>query len=130
MEGEPTAACLAKELFAQHVRYGDWVSFPGRSPEHPDIDAVLARADAREDGGGRLSGVFVNTGSRLQTLTASDWDPQLAGCREVLRLDSGTGDRVVREPFEGTVRLEGYGVAVVSTAPSAAIAASGLERRR
>jgi len=116
-EGEPTAACLAKELFAQHVRHGDWVSFPERRLDNPDLDAVVSRRD-----GGPLSGVFVNTGARPQTLAAADWDQELKGCREVLRLDAGTGGRIVREPFDGTVRLDGYGVAVASTAPSEAIA--------
>jgi hypothetical protein len=126
MEGAPTPACLAKELFAQHVRHGDWVSFPDHSPDRPEIDAAVAWTDA-----GRLSGVFVNTGARAHALTVADWDPQLAQCREVLRLDTGTGERIVREPFNGTVRLDGYGVAVVSTAPSAALlaAAPGLQSR-
>ena len=30
ISGEPTPACLAKQLFAQHVRYGDWIRFPSR----------------------------------------------------------------------------------------------------
>jgi hypothetical protein len=124
MEGEPTAACLGKELFAQHVRHGDWVSFPSRNADHPDIDAIVARAD-----GGRLSAVFVNTGTKLQTLVASEWQPELVACSEVLRLDASTGERVVREPFNGLVRLDGYGVAVLSTAPSAAVATSEPERR-
>ena len=28
IDGEPTPACLAKQLFAQHVRYGDSIRFP------------------------------------------------------------------------------------------------------
>jgi hypothetical protein len=124
MAGDPTPACLAKELFAQHVRHGDWVSFPDPRPDQPDIDVVVARSDA-----GRLSGVLVNTGPRPLALAAADWDPELAGCRHVLRLDSSTGDRIVREAFDGTVRLDGYGIAVVSNAPSRAFAAAegGLE---
>ena len=73
---------------------------------------------------GRLSGVFVNTGARPRPWPSRTGTRSCNGCREVLRLDAGTGGRVVREPFNGTVRLDGYGVAVVSTAPSAAIAAS------
>jgi hypothetical protein len=99
------------------VRHGDWLSFPDHSPDRPEIDAVVAWSDA-----GRLSGVFVNTGARAHVLTAADWDPKLAQCREVLRLDTSTGERIVREPFNGTVRLDGYGIAVVSTAPSPALA--------
>ena len=124
MEGEPTAACLAKQLFAQHVRHGDWVSFPGRHADHPDIDAVVAWR--RRDG--RLSGVFVNTGARPQTLAASDWDRSLRAAARCCGSTPSTGDRVVREPFDGTVRLDGYGVAVVSTAPSDAIAGEAPDR--
>jgi hypothetical protein len=120
MEGEPTAACLGKQLFAQHVRLGDWVSFPGGHAEHPDVDAIIAWSDDAA-GNGRLSGVFVNTGANAQVLSIRDWEPGLQGCRVLLRLDTGTGDRVACEPFDGTVRLDGYGIAVVSTAPSDAM---------
>jgi hypothetical protein len=34
----------------------------------------------------------------------------------VLRLDTGTGGRVVREAFRGTINLDGYGIAVLSNA--------------
>ena len=101
MNGDPTPACLAKQLFAQHVRYGDWIRFPRRHPETPDVDAVVAW-----DGNGRRSGVFVNMGSRPRQMTVADWDEGLSACSAVLRLDSSTGDRVVREPFDGTVRIE------------------------
>ena len=117
-EGQPTPACLAKQLFAQHVRRGDWVSFPDRRPDIPDLEAIVAWSDD-----GRLSGVLVNTGARPRTLAASDWDPVLEGCREVLRLDAGTGGRIVREPFGGKIRLNGYGLAVITNAPSEALLA-------
>ena len=121
-DGEATPAGLAKQLFAQHVRQGDWVSFPARCPDATDIDAVVAWDDA-----GRLSGLFVNTGARSHELRVAEWDPGLGGCREVLRLDASTGNRIVRAPFDGTVRLDGYGLAVVTTARCAALlAASGL----
>jgi hypothetical protein len=118
-EGRPTAACLGKQLFAQHVRRGDWVSFPARPPDLPDLDALVAWSDE-----GRLSGVIVNTGARPHTLTAADWDRDLAGCREVLRLDTSTGGRILREPFDRKIHLDGYGLAVVTNAPSEAILAS------
>src|SRR5262245_47101817 len=54
--GEPTFACLAKQLFAQHVRYGDWLHFPIDRNEPGNIDAVVAWS---EDG--RRSCVFVHT---------------------------------------------------------------------
>jgi hypothetical protein len=109
MNGDPTPACLAKQLFAQHVRYGDWIRFPRKHPETPDVDAVVAGDD-----NGRRSGVFVNMGSRPRQVTVADWDTDLSACNEILRLDSSTGDRVVREPFRGTVHINGYGIAVVT----------------
>jgi hypothetical protein len=109
MHGEPTPACLAKQLFAQHVRFGDWVSFPGVLPDNPDVEAVIVW-DSNNDG--RRSGVFVNTGPQPRTLVVSD--PK--DCGQVLRLDTGTGGRVVREAFRGTINLDGYGIAVLSNA--------------
>jgi hypothetical protein len=109
--GEAMPAGLAKELFAQHVRYGDWIRFPGSRVHHPDVEAVVASDDA-----GRRSGVFVNTSNRPRALNVGDLDKDLLASREVLRVDVETGNRIVREPFDGTVRLGGYGVAVVTNA--------------
>jgi hypothetical protein len=66
--------------------------------------------DSNNDG--RRSGVFVNTGPQPRTLVVSD--PK--DCGQVLRLDTGTGGRVVREAFRGTINLDGYGIAVLSNA--------------
>jgi hypothetical protein len=113
ISGEPTPVCLAKQLFAQHVRFGDWVTFPRGRPQDPHLDAVVAWNDD-----GRRSGVFVNTGAATRTVAISDWDEGLAGCARVLRLDASTHDRVAQEPFSGNVALNGYGIAVVSSAPT------------
>lgn len=112
-DGAPTAACLAKEIFAQHVRYGDRIHFPTCHAHARDVDAIVAIAND-----GRRSGVFVNTTSTPRVLAARDWDQDLSGSRVVLRVDASTGDRVVEEPFEGDVRLDGYGMAVVTSAAS------------
>jgi hypothetical protein len=109
IHGEPTAACLAKQLFAQHVRYGDWIQFPDIETAHPGIDAIITRNDA-----GRLSAVLVNTLPRTRSLDVSRWCGGLGGCSDVLRLDSGTGGKIVRERCRGSVRIEGYGLAVVT----------------
>jgi hypothetical protein len=109
--GEAMPAGLAKELIAQHVRHGDWIRFPGCRVPAPEIDGVVAWDDA-----GRRSGVFVNTSSRPQTLGVRALDEDLLASREVLRVDVETGDKIIREPFEGIVRLAGYGVAVVTNA--------------
>ena len=34
----------------------------------------------------------------------------------ILRIDTSTGGRVKREPFDGTIRFDGYGVAIVTNA--------------
>ena len=109
MSGEPMPAGLAKQLFAQHVRYGDWISFPAYRPEMPNVDAVVALGE-----GNRLSGVFAHTARGPLKLNMPGWDERLRGCSDVLRVDMSTGSHVAREPFDGTVRLDGYGVAVVT----------------
>jgi hypothetical protein len=108
--GAPTPACLGKQLFAQHVRYGDWTRFPSHRFEAPDVDVIVAWNDE-----GRRSGVFVNTSAKSRTLRVSDWAGELSDCKEILRLDTSTGNRAVREPFDGTVNLQGYGIAVATT---------------
>jgi hypothetical protein len=109
--GDAMPAGLAKELFAQHVRFGDWMRFPGCRVHDPHVDGVVAW-----DGAGRRSGVFVNTSRRPQVLNVGALDKDLLASTELLRVDLETGDRIAREPFDGTVRLGGYGVAVVTNA--------------
>ena len=109
MRGEPTPAGLAKQMFAQHVRYGDCIRFPAGRLEDPDVDAIVAWDET-----GRFSGVFVNTASQPRELRLAEWDGGLAACEEMLRLDMGTGGRVVRSRRGEMIRLEGYGIAVVT----------------
>ena len=111
MSGEPTPAGLAKQIFAQHVRFGDWVRFPTVSAWMPQVDAIVAW-----DGAGRRSGVFVNTGARPLELVPCDWDATLSACETVQRVDATTGSRIARAPFDGRIRIEGYGLAVVTNA--------------
>ena len=112
MNGEPTPACLAKQLFAQHVRYGDWIRFPRRHPEAPDVDAVVAWDD-----NGRRSGVFVNTGQ-----PAAPVDRVRLGrrsCRPAARCCGWT--RAPATGWSGSrstgpFASNGYGIAVVTDA--------------
>jgi hypothetical protein len=108
-DGVPTPVCLAKQLFAQHVRYGDRVRFPARREETPDVDAVVAWGD-----GHRRSGVFVNVSPEPRSIVVADWDRTLEAADTVLRIDASTGGRVVRERMNGLLRLNGYGVAVAT----------------
>jgi hypothetical protein len=109
IDGTPTPACLGKQLFCQHVRFGDLVQFCPHRCEAPEIDAILAWNDD-----GRRSGVFVNTSRTRHDIIVADWDETLEGSTTVLRLDSGTGSRIVRERFTGTAHIDGYGIAVVT----------------
>lgn len=108
--GEPTPACLAKQLFARHVRRGDWVRFPTYRPDSPHLDVLVAWGE-----NGRRSGVFVNTAYGAEVISVSTWDDDLSSCTRVLRVDASTGDRVQQEPFDGTIRMDGFGVAVVTS---------------
>ncbi len=116
MRGEPTPAALAKQIFAQNVRFADLVRFPQVRPDYPEIDVLVA---SHEDGG--LSAVFVNTSRKPVALDAAEWVDGLGICKEVLRLDTGTGGRVVRAPFDGTVQLDGYGLAIVTNRAASTI---------
>jgi hypothetical protein len=111
MDGKPTPACLAKQLFVAHVRHGDWIRFPSHRPESPHLDTVVAWDDT-----GRRSGVFVQTANKPCMLPVADWGDDLGDCTEWLRIDRTTDGRVVRAPFGGVIRLDGYGIAVVTNA--------------
>ena len=111
MTGAPTPAALAKQLFAQYVRYGDRVAYPDPPPDDEGVDAILAW-----DGEDRRSAVFVNTTPKPRVLKLADWDEKLEDCRNVLRVDSSTGQRVARDGFDGTISLNAYGVAVATNA--------------
>jgi hypothetical protein len=116
MEGAPMPPALAKQIFAQHVRFGDFLRLPPKLLDYPEIDTVVAW-----HGDGRLSAVFVNTSCRPLEAAASDWDAGLAPCDEVLRIDASTDGRVVREPFDGTIRFGAYGTVIVTNRAASTI---------
>jgi hypothetical protein len=64
--------------------------------------------------GMRRSGVFVNTSAEPRIVVVADWDRELEAADTALRIDLSTGERVVRERLNGLLRLNGYGVAVVT----------------
>ena len=111
IDGEPTPAGLAKQLFAQHVRYGDWIGFPappagatGRR-RHPRLGRRrAAQRRVRQHVGQAVEAQVLRLGRGARQVQAA------------AALDAGTGNRMVREPFDGTVSLDGYGVAVVTNA--------------
>jgi hypothetical protein len=108
VEGTPTAAGLAKQIFAQHVRCGDWVRAPLRT-DRPNLDVIFSWNDE----GGR-SAVFVNTSAAPRQVDPADWGSGFESCTEVLRIDESTGVEVKRERFGGKIGLNGYGLAVLT----------------
>jgi hypothetical protein len=101
-------------LCAQHVRYGDLISFAPWDRSAGPLDAVIARGEDQ-----RLSAVLVHLSDKALTYSVSDLDRGLANCDVLLKLDEGTGNRVVSGKCTGEVMFEGYGVAVVTNiAPS------------
>src|SRR5262249_19223950 len=107
--GEPKPVFHAKKLCAQHVRYGDTISFPSGSRSTPPLDAVVARGE-----GGRLSGLLVHLSDKSGTYSVDSLDEALSDCDTLLKLDEGTGNRIVTSKCDGKITIDGYGVAVVT----------------
>jgi hypothetical protein len=51
----------------------------------------------------------------------AEWDNGLGACGEILRIDTRTGRRVVREAYDGTIRFDGYGVAILTNAAATTV---------
>jgi hypothetical protein len=111
LEGKPSPAALAKQLFAQHVKFGDAITFPPNRIDQSHLDAIVA-----EDDHGRTSAVFVNTSREAITVKPGDMLPVLAKCDGLFRLDTASGDRVAAERLRGEFVLNGYGVGVITNA--------------
>jgi hypothetical protein len=111
-EARPTPLYHAKRLCTRHVRPGDWVRFPTGEHGRPDLDAVVARGDD-----GRQSAVLVHCQQGRVAYALGELDDRLLAGRKLLKLDAGTGGRVVEVPYTDTVAFEGYGVAVVTNTP-------------
>lgn len=109
MNADLMPAGLAKQLFAQAVRFGDWISFPSPRRDAPDVDIVIASG---EDG--RWSCIFVNTSAKMRTLNLDEWVIDPPARAQILRIDKTSGSRVVKQPFDGTISMNGYCVAAVT----------------
>ncbi len=73
------------------------------------MDAVVARSDK-----GRLSALLVHLEEKVASYVVSELDSRLGDCDILLKIDEGTGNRVVETTCAGKVTFEGYGVAVVT----------------
>lgn len=108
--GDPWPVFHAKKLCAQYIRYGDSISFPTNRHGGPALDFAVARG---EDG--QRSALFVHLQDKAATYTVSDLTDSRADYHTLLKIDHGTGNRIVETAFKGAVSFEGYGVAVVTT---------------
>ena len=110
--GQPKPVFHAKKLCTQHVRYADAISFAPWDRGNGPIDAVVARGSE-----GRLSALLVHLSDKAETYSVTNLDQNLLDCEFLLKIDEGTGNRVVKDKCDGNVMFEGYGVAVVTNMP-------------
>ena len=89
---------------------------PGPLSIRPEAQRPMSTPLSRGTMRGGAAGVFVNTTARPRSLTISDWDDGLEDCREVLRIDQGTGGRQLGARATAILHLQGYGIAVVTNA--------------
>ena len=107
--GDPWPVFHAKKLCAQHIRHGDWISFP--TSDDNSVDVVAARGDD-----GREQRPVRPPGGQAGHLRGRLARGRRTNYRRLLKIDQGTGNGIAESPLDGTVRLEGYGVAAVTTA--------------
>jgi len=107
--GRPRPAFHAKKLITQHVRYGDWISFPIQGRRNSEMDVVVSRG---EDG--RRSAVIVQLTDRSAVYDLHELVGGLEDCHTLHKLDRGTAGRNGYSRFDGTVGFDGYGIAVVT----------------
>lgn len=112
-EANPSPAFHAKKLCARFLRQGDRIWFPDLTPAWRGVEAVVARGL-----GGRQSSLVVHLRDEEATYPVLELLGGREACRMLLQVDGGTGGRVVERHFDGSVRFEGYGVAVATPGES------------
>jgi hypothetical protein len=91
------------------------ISFASRDRGGMPLDAVVARGND-----GRLSAMLVHLSDKQATYHLSGLANALSNCDILLKMDEGTGNGIISGKYDGGVRFEGYGVAVVTNkAPEA-----------
>lgn len=108
--GDPWPSFHAKKLVAEHVRYGDALSFPTGESGNGSVDLVVANGDA-----GRSSVLLVHHKEESAIYDLAALAPGIGGLRTVLKIDDGSSGRILQATFEGSVRFDGFGVAAVTT---------------
>ena len=111
----------AKRLCARHVRFGDVVRFP-EARAGQGVDVVVADGE-----GGRRSALIVHRKDEAAAYAVDELTDGQTEYETLLKIDRGTGGRVAEGRFDGRVRIEGYGVAVATTASRPSRARSAAE---
>jgi hypothetical protein len=111
--GDPWPSFHAKKLFAQHVRYGDLISFPTDETDNGSIDALVA---VGEDG--RRSFLVVHQKEESASYDLAKLVPGMTGLRTILKIDSGSNNQIVKTGYNGRIHFDGFGVAAVTTESS------------
>ncbi len=122
--GTPTPVFLAKRLCAQSLRYGDWIALPVDGPGTQGVQVAVARGE-----NGRRSALLVHLSDEVATYEAAEWAEGLGDSLTLLKLDRGTGNRILTRPWDGRIAFEGYGVAVVTTEAADMDEAGGIDQR-
>jgi hypothetical protein len=112
-EGDPWPSFHAKKLCAQHVRYGDSISFPTGESDNGSIDVIVARGEPS-----RCSALVVHQKEEAATYDLAKLVPDIKGLRTVLRIDNGSNNQIVETGYDGTIHFDGFGVAAVTTESS------------
>jgi hypothetical protein len=108
--GNPWPSFYAKKLCAQHIRYGDWITFPTGGSGNGSVDVVVARGQ-----GARRSAVIVHQQEEAASYDLAQLLPDVTGLRTVLKIDNSTNNQIMAVAYEGNIRFAGFGVAVVTT---------------
>jgi len=108
--GDPRPSFYAKKLCAQHIRYGDAISFPTGQSGNGFIDVVVACGE-----GGRRSALLVHQKEESARYDVSKFVPDITGLRTVLKIDEGSDNKIVQTGYDGRVHFDGFGVAAVTT---------------
>jgi len=108
-----SAQHLAKQLCARFIRAGDELAFPELRNALGRADIVIGIGPDR-----LLSAFLVHRRDEPFTLSLQD-APMLEQCRHVLKIDATTKGKIVESYFDGVLRMEGYGVAVLASREAA-----------
>ncbi len=111
----------AKRLCASHLRPGDRVWFPEPRTQRsgvsgPGVDIAVVSGE-----GGRQSAVIVHRKDMKADYAIEELTGGQAGYTTLLKIDGGTGGRIVEERCRDMLRFAGYGVAVLTNASASQV---------